>query len=155
MENKFKKYMELTGLTEGVVTAMTSGETLTEEQENRIKFCMPSGVAKLAAGSIETLEEIIDEDIDGDGEIETAPEAGTIIVETTPTQSQDAGAGEGTDEGDGEDLDNEETTPTPTPEAGTDEGTVEDEGTNEDGSSDLGGADSDLEDPVVDPEQDW
>lgn len=106
MENKFKKYMELTGLTEGVVTAMTSGETLTEEQENRIKFCMPSGVAKLAAGSIETLEEIIDEDIDGDGETEKAPEAGTIIVETTPTQSQDAGAGEGTDEGDGEDLDN-------------------------------------------------
>jgi hypothetical protein len=106
MENKFKKYMELTGLTEGVVTAMTSGETLTEEQENRIKFCMPSGVAKLAAGSIETLEEIIDEDIDLDGETEKAPEAGTIIVETTSVSTPEAGAGEGTDEGGGEDLDN-------------------------------------------------
>lgn len=150
MENKFKKYMELTGLTEGVVTAMTSGETLTEEQENRIKFCMPSGVAKLAAGSIETLEEIIDEDIDGDGEVETAPEAGTIIVETTPTQTQEAGAGEGTDEGDGGDLDDVETTPT-TPEAGEDDGTDEGD-TNGEGTSEGEG---DLEDPVVDPEQDW
>ena len=105
MENKFKKYMELTGLTEGVVTAMTSGE-LTDEQKSRIRFCMPSGVAKLAAGSIETLEEIIDEDIDLDGEIEKAPEASTIIVETTPTSTPEASAGEGSDEGDGEDLDN-------------------------------------------------
>ena len=55
---------------------------------------MPSGVAKLAARSIETVEDIIDEDIDGDGEVAT----GVIIVETTP----EAGAGEGTDEGDGE-----------------------------------------------------
>jgi hypothetical protein len=108
MENKIIKYMELTGLTEGVVNDMTSDKPLTEEQENRIKFCMPSGVAKLAAGSIETLEEIIDEDIDGDDVVEKAPEAGTIIVETTPTPTQDAGAGEGTDEGDGADLDDEE-----------------------------------------------
>lgn len=116
MENKFKKYIELTGLTEGVVDDMTSGD-LTDEQKNRIKFCMPSGVAKLSAGSIETLEEIIGKDIDGDDVVETAPEAGTIIVETTPTQSQDAGDGEGTsdagvdegtDDGDGADLDDEE-----------------------------------------------
>lgn len=112
MENKFKKYMELTGLTEGVVDDMTSGD-LTDEQKNRIKFCMPSGVAKLSAGSIETLEEIIGKDIDGDNEVAT----GVIIVETTPTQSQDAsddegtsdvGVGEGTDDGDGGDLDDEE-----------------------------------------------
>lgn len=102
MENKFKKYMELTGLTEGVVNDMTSGD-LTDEQKNRIKFCMPSGIVNLLGGSIETLEEIIGEDIDGDDVIETAPEAGTIIVETTP----EAGAGEGTDDGDGNDLDSE------------------------------------------------
>lgn len=109
--------MELTGLTEGVVNDMTSDKPLTEEQENRIKFCMPSGVAKLSAGSIETLEEIIGKDIDGDDEVETAPKASTIIVETTPTPTQDAGddegtsdagVGEGTDEGDGADLDDEE-----------------------------------------------
>ena len=93
MENNLKEqYMKLTGLTEGVVDGMVSGDTLTDEQKNRIKFCMPSGVAKLAARSIETVEDIIDEDIDGDGEVAT----GVIIVETTP----EAGAGEGTDEGD-------------------------------------------------------
>ena len=31
MENKFKKYMELTGLTEGVVDGMVSGDTLTDD----------------------------------------------------------------------------------------------------------------------------
>ena len=118
IENNLKQqYMKLTGLTEGVVDGMVSGDTLTDEQKNRIKFCMPSGVAKLSAGSIETLEEIIGKDIDGDDVVETAPEAGTIIVETTPTQSQDAsddegtsdvGVGEGTDDGDGGDLDDEE-----------------------------------------------
>ena len=143
MENKFKKYMELTGLTEGVVDDMTSGD-LTDEQKNRIKFCMPSGVAKLSAGSIETLEEIIGEDIDGDDVIETAPEAGNIIVETTP----EAGAGEGTVEGDGADLDDTETT-TPTPDAGAGEGTVEGD------SGNLDDTNSDLEDPTVNPDQDF
>lgn len=93
MENNLKEqYMKLTGLTEGVVDCMVSGDTLTDEQKNRIKFCMPSGVAKLDARSIETVEDIIDEDIDGDDEVAT----GVIIVETTPTQSQDAGDDEGT-----------------------------------------------------------
>lgn len=105
MENNLKEqYMKLTGLTEGVVDGMVSGDTLTDEQKNRIKFCMPSGVAKLNARSIETVEDIIDEDIDGDGEVAT----GVIIVETTPTPTQDAGADEGSDEGDGADLDDEE-----------------------------------------------
>lgn len=93
--------MELTGLTEGVVDDMTSGD-LTDEQKNRIKFCMPSGVAKLSAGSIETLEEIIGEDIDGDDVIETAPEAGNIIVETDDDGTSEADDSEGTDEGDDE-----------------------------------------------------
>lgn len=102
MENNLKEqYMKLTGLTEGVVDGMVSGDTLTDEQKNRIKFCMPSGVAKLNARSIETVEDIIDEDIDGDGEVAT----GVIIVETTPTSTPEAGAGEGSDEGDGADLD--------------------------------------------------
>ena len=114
IENNLKQqYMKLTGLTEGVVDGMVSGDTLTDDQKNRIKFCMPSGVAKLDARSIETVEDIIDEDIDGDNEVAT----GVIIVETTPTQSQDAsddegtsdvGVGEGTDDGDGGDLDDEE-----------------------------------------------
>lgn len=105
IENNLKQqYMKLTGLTEGVVDGMVSGDTLTDEQKNRIKFCMPSGVAKLDARSIETVEDIIDEDIDGDDEVAT----GVIIVETTPTPTQDAGASEGTDEDDGADLDDEE-----------------------------------------------
>lgn len=105
IENNLKQqYMKLTGLTEGVVDGMVSGDTLTDEQKNRIKFCMPSGVAKLDARSIETVEDIIDEDIDGDDEVAT----GVIIVETTPTPTQDAGAGEGTDNGDGASLDDEE-----------------------------------------------
>lgn len=105
IENNLKQqYMKLTGLTEGVVDGMVSGDTLTDDQKNRIKFCMPSGVAKLDARSIETVEDIIDEDIDGDDEVAT----GVIIVETTPTQSQDAGDDEGTGEGDGNDLDGED-----------------------------------------------
>lgn len=119
MENEIKQqYMELTGLTEGVVDAMTSGE-LTDEQKSRIRFCMPSGVAKLAAGSKDVLDTILggdantdtDEPIDpeddgttvtpqpGDDETTVTPQPGDD-ENTVPTDPEDGGSDDPTEPGD-------------------------------------------------------
>lgn len=83
-----KEYMKLTGLTEGAAKdALARGDEFAA-------WSIPGGAAKVADKTA-MVTELLGDDTN----------AGTIIVETTPTPTQDAGAGEGTDEGDGADLD--------------------------------------------------
>lgn len=83
-----KEYMKITGLTEAAAkAALARGDEYAE-------WHMPSGVAKLAARNLMSAELEADD-----------TNAGTIIVETTPTPTNEAGAGEGEDKGDGADLD--------------------------------------------------
>lgn len=88
-----KEYMKITGLTEAAAKgALARGDEYAE-------WHMPSGVAKLAA------RDSMSSELEADD-----TNAGTIIVETEHVPTQDTGAGEGTDEGDGaelDDLDNE------------------------------------------------
>lgn len=89
-----KEFMKLTGLTE---------EAAKETLARGDKFAawnIPGGAAKVAVKNA-MVTELLNDDTN----------AGTIIVETTPTATptptptSDTGAGEGEDEGDGADLD--------------------------------------------------
>lgn len=82
------EYMKLTGLTEGVAK-----DTLARGDEFAA-WSIPGGAAKVVAKTAMVAELTADD-----------TNAGTIVVETTPTSTPEAGAGEGSDEGDGADLD--------------------------------------------------